>query len=299
MKKLNLLGVCAAALLLATSCQDEKGLGHNRGDEAVVSFNIGTPQIATRAFSDGTTATQLQYAVYDEKGNILDELTVTDGTINLSTTVNLKLTTGNTYTVVFWAAEKNAPYTVDFQNKTMTVDYDAAKTIANDEKRDAFLNDTTFTVEGNMDMDVHLRRPFAQLNIGTSDHASSISAGYEVTQTAVEVNAYTTLNILTGEVSNQQIVKYNFADIPADTETFPVSGYKHISMNYILVDADKETNDVKFHYTNGTKDKVRTFGSVPLQRNYRTNIYGQLLTSNVDINVIVIPDYKDDHEKQY
>lgn len=33
----------------------------------------------------------------------------------------------------------------------------------------------------------------------------------------------------------------------------------------------------------------RTFTSVPLQRNYRTNIYGSLLTNSVDFNVVIEP----------
>ena len=50
-------GMMAATMLVATSCTDEPMVG---GDEATVSFSISTPEIATRAYSDGTTATQLQ-----------------------------------------------------------------------------------------------------------------------------------------------------------------------------------------------------------------------------------------------
>ena len=69
---------------------------------ATVSFEVETPQIATRAYSDGTTATVLQYAVYDANGEIIDAFTKTAETINISKTVELQLTTGNTYSVLFW-----------------------------------------------------------------------------------------------------------------------------------------------------------------------------------------------------
>lgn len=289
MKKNFLFGIFAAAtMLLATSCQQDGITNLNYGDKATVSINLATPEVATRAYSDGTTATHLQYAVYNAAGDLLDELTVTNETINLKKNVSLKLTTGNTYTLVFWAAAPNAPYTVDFPNKTMSIDYSAAKTLANDEGRDAFLVDTTFTVTGNLDLDLFLRRPFAQLNIGTSDTEDTRKAGYDVVQTKVEVLAYRTLHLIDGTVGESYNVVYDWNAIPQG-ETFPVAGHDYMAMNYILVPADKEIIDVKFSYTDGTTEKNRTFGSVPVRRNYRTNLYGQLFTSDVTVDLEIMP----------
>ena len=129
MKKI-LLSMMAATMIFATSCENELELGA-AGEESVVSFTIATPDMGSRAYSDGTTATKLQYAVYNAAGEELTDLTVTNGEIHGSTTVNLKLTTGNTYSVIFWAAAEDAPYAVNFANKTMTVDYTNAD--SNDE----------------------------------------------------------------------------------------------------------------------------------------------------------------------
>lgn len=60
-------------------------------------------------------------------------------------------------------------------------------------------------------------------------------------------------------------------------------------MNYVLVPDYKTIADVTLDYTNGTTPMKRTFTSVPLQRNYRTNIYGSLLTNSVDFNVVIEP----------
>ena len=238
------------------------------------------------------TAKVLQYAVYDSEGNILSDLSETDATINGSTTVKLQLTTGNTYSVIFWAAAPQAPYTVDFDAKTMTVDYSAA--VSNDEARDAFFKYHTFTVKGAQTETIELKRPFAQLNIGAADYAASASAGYTPTQSAVVVkNVYSTLNLASGAVSDDVVAEFALADIKKD-ETFPVAGNEYLAMNYLLVGADKETVEVEFSYTDGSNAKTRTVGSVPVQRNYRTNIYGKLLTSDVDINVEIEPDYEDD-----
>ena len=278
-------------MMFATSCENELDLGTNAGENAQVTFSVGTPEIATRAYSDGQTATVLQYAVYDAEGNELTDLRVTDAEIHGSTTVNLQLTTGNTYSVIFWAAAKDAPYTVDFAAKTMTVDYN--KAVSNDETRDAFYKYHTFTVKGAQTETIELKRPFAQLNIGTADYAASTSAGYTPVNSAVTVKSiYNTLNLWDGEVSGETEVTYDYAAI-AKNEAFPVAGYEYLAMNYLLVAADKALVDVEFAYTetDATAAKTRTVGSVPVQRNYRTNIYGNLLTSDVDINVEIKPEY--------
>ena len=290
MKK-YLLGMSAMAMLFATSCQDDMNLPGNVGETTTVAFNVATPQISTRAYSDGATATVLQYAVYDETGAELTDLTERDATINGSAEVKLQLTTGNTYSVIFWAAAQDAPYAVDFANKTMTVDYSAA--LSNDENRDAFYKYHTFTVNGAQTETIELKRPFAQLNIGTSDYAAAKNAGYEPKYSMVTVPVYTTLNLSTGKVDGQVTKEFAYNAIPTN-ETFPVAGNDYLAMNYLLVGAEKETVDIIFNCKD-TNDavKTRTVGSVPVQRNYRTNIYGQLLTSDVDVNVEIKPEYNE------
>ena len=290
MKKIVHFWVATFLMLFVTSCQKEVG-----GDNATVSFNIGTPKIATRAFSDGTTATVLQYAVYDAEGNELTDFTVTDGIIHGSTVVNFNLVTGNTYSVIFWAAAENAPYVIDFAQKTMTVDYAKEKTLCNDESRDAFFAYHTFTVTGAQTETIELKRPFAQINIGTNDYAEAAKAGYEPTKSSVKVNSvFTTFNFVDGTVSGETTVTYDYADIVKDS--FPVVGYEYLAMNYVLVAAEKTVVDIEFAHTavDTSMAKTRTVGSVPVQRNYRTNIYGKLLTSDVEINVVIEPEYEEE-----
>ena len=291
MKKKLLFGMMAA-LTLAASCQNDFDYVPTGEETAQVTFNVGAPEMATRAFSDGATATVLQYAVYNAEGNELTDLTVTDAEIHGSTTVNLQLTTGNTYSVIFWAAAENAPYTVDFDAKTMTVDY--ANAVSNDEKRDAFYAYHEFTVTGSQTETVYLKRPFAQLNIGTSDYDAAEAAGYAPAYSYVKVPVSAELNLVDGTVDTAAEVEFKLASIPANEE-FPVADYDYLSMNYLLVAAEKEVVDIEFGYSenNTTVEKSRIVGSVPVQRNHRTNIYGQLLTSDVDVNIEIKPGYDD------
>ena len=80
------LMMASTAMLFATSCEKDVEVTPT----SVVTFNVGSPELVSRAYSDGMTATVLQYAVYDETGAELTALTKKDATINGSTTVNLQ-----------------------------------------------------------------------------------------------------------------------------------------------------------------------------------------------------------------
>ncbi len=300
MKKI-FFGIVALVAMVATSCQQSLDeLNVVGGGDATVTFNVGA---GSRAYSDGKTATNLQWAVYAVTDNgtsqTLSHLSALNGskTFELSTTVEFQLTTGNKYAVIFWADADNSPYTVTFgtYGATMTVDYNSAK--SNDENRDAFYKYHEFTVSGSQTESVELKRPFAQLNIGTNDFEVSKNAGYTVSHVKVEVPAYKTLDLVSGEATGDvtTAVLFDYAAIPT-TETFPVSEHQYMAMNYVLMNSAKETFDVTFTYAtdeNGANAKSRTVGSVPFQRNHRTNLYGQLLTSNVAVNVEIKPEYDD------
>ncbi|MBQ5775508.1 MAG: hypothetical protein IIW06_00695, partial [Bacteroidaceae bacterium] len=172
MKKNLFFGLFATmVLLLTTACQKENDLLGN--GEATISFEISTPQMATRAFSDGATATQLQYAVYDADNKRIKRIAPATTTINGSTQVSIQLAAGKEYNVLFWAAAPDAPYELDFTNLKMNVVYADAETnykaLCNDERRDAFYCYYNVMADRTKTEKVTLRRPFAQLNIGTND----------------------------------------------------------------------------------------------------------------------------------
>lgn len=285
----------AAAALLVTSCNDEMDNGLKTGDEGTVTFTAQLPsEMGTRAFADGLTAKHLQYAVYEAGQSTPlpvfgDETTVVGEAEmnNLKQTVSLKLTTGKTYDVIFWAdATTDSPYTFNPASQEVSVDY--SKVNNNSDNCDAFFKKETITVSGNQSVDVKLTRPFAQVNIGTDDFDAAKASGLEVTQTEVVAKAFATLNLATGEVSDEADRTFTMKAIPTASDgEFPVAGgYKYLSMDYLLVGADKATVDVAFNYGG---PQSRTFTNVPVQRNYRTNIYGSLLTNTTDFNVVIEP----------
>ena len=285
----------AAAALLVTSCNDEMDNGLKTGDDGTVTFTAQLPsEMGTRAFADGLTAKHLQYAVYEAGQSTPlkvfgDETTVVGEAemVNLKKSVTLKLTSGKSYDVIFWAdATTDSPYTFNPASQEVSVDY--SKVNNNSDNCDAFFKKETITVSGNQSVDVKLTRPFAQVNIGTDDFDAAKASGLEVTQTEVVAKAFATLNLATGKVSDEADRTFTMKAIPTTSDgEFPVAGgYKYLSMDYLLVGADKATVDVAFNY-GGPQN--RTFTNVPVQRNYRTNIYGSLLTNTTDFNVVIEP----------
>lgn len=307
MNKKLFLGVFAAAgILLATSCQKDELDAVQTGNEATVSFTLGVEgEVQTRAISDGLTANRLVYAVFDEEGNRITTIAKVDKDANFPTTENITLAKGQTYKVAFWAQNSaTSAYVLD-DDMNLTIDY--TNSANNDENRDAFFKTETFTVTGNAQINVVLKRPFAQINVGVTkaDWDAAVASGIEIATSKVVIkNAFTNMDLIDGSVSGETEVVYDFGATPkSSNEVLKVDldkdgtaeEYHYLSMSYILVDAQKSTlQDLyfTFHPTSGN-DIVFDEGlnNVPVQRNWRTNIIGQILTGNIDFNISIDPIY--------
>ncbi len=286
----------ASLLMLGTSCSSEEVAPVT--SESAVTLSVTLPDgIQSRAFGDGTTAQKLQMLVLDGE-TALPVFTGADPTvlstdINLTKQVTLRLAAGKTYKVVCWAAAEGAPYTFDPATRTVTANYEGALT--GDEKLDAFYAAQDITVTGNTTETVKLYRPFAQLNIGTNDLAAAKAAGFDAKTVKVTVPTYKSLNLVTGAVEAGDPVAVPFGEGALPTgENFPKTGYEYLSMNYLLMSADKQLVDLEFT-VKAADGSIRTLpvSAVPVQRNYRTNIYGSLLTNSVNINVEIVPAFEE------
>ena len=296
MKKYFFSSLALVAMMFAgTSCSSEE-VAPVTG-ESTVTLSVTLPDgIQSRAFGDGTTADSLTMLVLDGKTALPvftgDDPTVLSTDINLTKQVTLRLAAGKTYKVVCWASAKKSPYTFDTATRKVSANYDGAKT--SDEALDAFYAVKDITVQGNTTETVKLYRPFAQLNIGTNDLAAAKAAGFDAKTVKVTVPTYKSLNLVTGAVEAGDPVAVPFGEGALPTgETFPKAGYEYLSMNYLLMSADKQLVDLEFT-VKAADGSIRTLpvNAVPVQRNYRTNIYGSLLTNSVNINVEIVPAFE-------
>lgn len=307
MKKFFSFALMGAAALFMASCSEDETLSTQNSDTSIVTFTVSQPGIQTRAFSDGTSASTLYYAVYQVTD---DELSYVEGISgsqtdafddNLQATVTLQLVNGNEYDVIFWAESPDQDiYTLDFDSSEPSVSITTDNYVSSVEANDAFYKfHEVGIVTGGISETIELTRPLAQLNWGTSDLEAVEAAGVSDLQTKVTISSGigNKLTFQTGEVENTtEEVVFALADIPTDEE-FPVSGYEYINMNYILFAADKGVVDATLTVsgTGMDNDMELEISQVPLQRNYRTNIYGSLLTSTVDYTIEIVPEYEDEY----
>ena len=312
MKNFLYWSAASIAALALTSCAQEEIQPVN--PDGLTTIEITLPeQIATR-YGEGDKATNLFVAVYPKGANDVlmtnlngaqEGLTVNNfAPGSLTTTVQIQLVKNNSYDLIFWAESgdaKSAPYTFSPENKTVTVDYTGMTNF--DDDRDAFyahLDD--FTANGQT-VSVTLNRPFAQINIGTDDLAAYLRAaganvktqnfGMKVTGVANVLNlgngTVSSTDTFNGEVTVAQ------AELPTTvTDAFPNVNYtgtlQYLDMGYFLVgDLNVEKTNLEVALSVGSNAAFATYSNVPAQMNFRTNIYGSLLTNKENFNISIDP----------
>ena len=303
MKKTINLMLAMAALFLSASCQKDVLTHDPDKADAVVTFNVNVPEgIQTKAISDGTGATVLYYEVWNGTNIVAD---ATAEIVNYQAVIDFKLVRGLQYTFIFWAQHQFAPYTVT-DLKAIKMNYLNNTTgIGNDEKRDAFYG----VIENLMISDdiaaqsVTLKRPFAQLNFGASDmfiEIEGVKTPITVTKTSINVkNLSTTFNPLTPSLGdNNAEATFNANEI-ITTEDLKVNSdtYKYISMNYLLFSGEDNTVDVTADFDISINETALepaslSFDNLPVKRNYRTNIIGNLFTEESSVAILLDPDYE-------
>lgn len=300
MKKALFSFAAIASMLMLGACSSEEPAVEPAGAKSTVAVELQLPDGLQSRCGEGTTATDLTYAVYEHgKKEALAVCTGgADATIGkatmsgLKTTITLQLTTGKEYDFVFFAAAPNSIYSFDKANQTVTANYTGLK--ANEESLDAFFNTTTYKVVGNATISAKLYRPFAQLNILTDDVTASSAAGFAPQDTKVVVkDVANKLNLVTGAIEGEAELTYDYNTLAAGKMTIKGKDYDYLAMNYLLVN-EKKTVEVGFG-VKSTKNEERaiTFNNVPVQRNFRTNIYGSLLTNALNVNVEIIPGFNE------
>ena len=316
MKRLLVSLIALSATLLMASCAKEQLLPQESGSEASVSFMLGLQNsLQTKAIGDGTGANKLEYAVFDVTGKRIEGIKKVSKEVTFPTTETITLAKGQTYRIAFWAQNKACTaYTVS-NDMVVTINYEEAS--GNDETRDAFFKTVEVTVTGDAELDVELTRPFAQINVGvtTEDWNTAVAAGITITESKAEVKqAASTLNLLDGKVAKPVDVTFNFANIPDPDEALSVDldgegpeDYKYLSMNYILPfdattgDASTTLEDLEFTFRPVAGNDItltKGLDAVPVQRNWRTNIVGQILSGDLSLNISIDPGFNGDNNHE-
>lgn len=335
MKKFFYSLFAAATMLFATTSCTEDEIVSQDGNEVNVSFTVQTNgTTGSRAIADGVDvgkgnmANTLVYAVYED-GNSSDVLiqNTVEETEEGKFTVTIPLAKNITYDIVFFAYNEEGNAFGITKENARTINLQELKLneklLANEEAYDAFFKTVNDYSPSAGNTTVTLNRPFAQLNAGTTlqDLADAADLDVVVTNSKIVVKkAHNQFNAFTGEATGETELEYtstpiltttseavkqesqNGASFEFKNETFNVKGEKetfyYLSLAYVLACDEKELYDVDVTFYRNTDDEVNTL-SIPnlnLQRNYRTNIIGNLLTSKETFKVVIDPIFA---EKEY
>ena len=295
-----------AGVFAATSCSQEELYTETEGDFVEASFTIETPDaILSRAIGDGTTVDQVACAVFDANGDEMKQLRDTIEIVGQKAQYNVRLAKGQKYRVAFFAYNEEANAYDGTDMKKIQV---LGNQASNVEGRDAFTakSDITPTTAAIKET-VTLRRPFAQLNLGAypEDIEAAKNAGIEVKKSKVTVtNVYTAFNAYEDKVVEGEgattTVTFALNAIPTEALKVDVDRnntitddekFAYLALNYILVGnegSEKSLVDVTFEWESKdskTNAPGSTFNNIPVQRNYRTNIVGSLLTNPAEFNI--------------
>ena len=308
----------AAALLLASCQRDELQGGSISGEERVVTVTAVMPSDPVEVRSndkpgDGTLANRCLMQVYvvdNPQAPIAYGEPQTAAVSNLSATFETRLMSGHDYRLVFWADCATAPDAESGEYKDKYYSTEGFPTEVslistafrgNQDELDAFFGETSVTTKqlaaGPVSVTADLTRPFGQLNIYATDYAqipveSMKPAAVNIAFTSI----YTSIDLTTGKLSGLEPVTYAAAVTPHDAET------GHLTFDYLLATGEEDAiADFTMNFYTSADATAEaadpyTFSSIPVRRNYITNVRGNLLTDRTEIEVDIEPRFDEEYK---
>ena len=327
MKSNQILALLAAtALLLLTSCQrDELQGGSISGEEVTVSISAVVPGDGGAVVKsndnpgNGSEVNRCILEVYlleGEDGSATANLYGTRQVVKVENLTaafeDLNLITGQKYRLVLWADHVDDPENglgtdlyYDTENLPSVSYKSGTEYESNEDRRDAFFKVEEFELDGPEDRTVSLTRPFGQINIITTDYGLIPSTHSDLLPVKVKLafpRIPTSIDLVNGTVNDMDEVTTLTAVDIAGLDVDGEEDSKQLSFDYILAPAEGQTVVSEFTMSflkdDGTTPVAKdyTFENIPVQRNYRTNVSGALLTDRAGVDVVVEPRFDGDEE---
>ena len=303
-----MIAAAVAGLFAAASCQKEQ-VASVKGGEATVTLTVAVPEaIQTRAIAQAEKANIVYFevwnsdwtkelAVYDKD----DALYTSEAVQGRKANIELTLVADQTYNFIFWAQnERCGAYSWETL-KNVNVDYSVMQPNGNDDVYDAYYAVKTIKVNGAINETVVLYRPFAQLNFA-SERMSTSFGKVEVGATNVTVTGLaTSFNTLegVGEVESPVSVTFAANGLATTDEMLQTNGkeYTWITMDYMFMMGESDLVAVDASFNVGMDVPVQhAIANVPLKKNYRTNIIGDIFAADAKLQIIIDQAFLKDDE---
>ena len=310
--------VLAASMLFACSQEEivdvTKGEGHQMTFKVELPANAASRTVGGVVIGSGTQADQLIYAMYEHgketklvKGVVADDA---DGNDDGTFTVTVPMAKDIKYDLLFLAYnETNSAFAINETDPKETnlkaLTFKTEQT-PNVDAYDAFvgrLENQGITAESTTS--VTLRRPFAQVNAATTEQdlkdANTLLASVVKSQLVIK-NVPNVYNVLSEEIVDPDnnvaditytatpiLVRDNVQSGEYSNETITVSGeeYHYLTLAYVLAGKGSSTHEATFEFLREGGDVVSTLNipNLPIQRNYRTNVVGSLVTKQENYEI--------------
>ncbi len=286
MKRLTFLSLFMGLLAGLVSCQkdDSKPIEQNPLTTLTVRIPKGLQTKAAADYGQGAQINRCILEIY-RNGQLYGDRQTVAVTGSQATFSGLQLVASQTYDLVLWA-DCGDGLTDKYYNTTdlsaVTVNADNKTYTGNDDGFDAFYAKESYTVEGSFSKEITLRRPFGQLNVKTNDLGSIAHEDLKPAQVRVSFTSIPTeFNVLTGEAGSPQPVTY--------TASIEDATAGELTVDYILATpAQAELADFSMVFLSADGTEIATnesFRNIPIRRNYRTNVSGNLVTKQGTISV--------------
>ena len=315
-----LFAIATLVLLFAVSCQrDELQGGSISGEEVSVSISAvmpegGEPVVRSATDpGDGSDVNRCIMSIYLADEGLADgpilyaDKVIAQVSGKTAVFPDQRLVSGHKYRFVFWADYvtdnssedgRAADLHYDTQNFPTVSFNDEAAYKSNDDTRDAFFLSEVVKVSGPSTQSFELRRPFGQLNIITNDWGAipdEAAAQLRPAKVKLTFNGVpNTIDLLTGEVSDAADILGEAVEVSKIAQD---GDAKHLSFDYILAKPDDQTilsgftMDFLADDGNTKVTDTYTFTNIPVQRNYQTNVRGNLLTDRTGVEIEVVPEF--------
>ena len=325
MKAKYLAITAAAAALLLSACQrNELGGGSLSGEEVTVSISAVMPDGGSAVVKsdtepgDGSLANRCIMQIYylpDGESGSADPIPYGDRvTVAVSGMKALfpdqRLVSGHDYRFVFWADHVTDNSSAEALAQDLHYDTEEFPIVSfkeeedgklsyssNDDTRDAFFTAEVRNISGPSSLSFDLKRPFGQLNIITTDwgvipgdvvdqlRPSKVRLDFKLLPNSID--------LVSGKVNGSEDIVSEVA-----VSRVPENGdSKQLSFDYILAKDGEQTflADFTMNFLLDGTDVTDpyTFTNIPVQRNYQTNVSGNLLTDRTGIEVEVVPNFND------
>lgn len=282
----------AAMAVLAGACAKEQ-VASGDGETVEMTFNVDVPEttITTKGLSDAAQVDELRFQLFIKEGT--GYKMVQDQTVpvtNKKAAVKASLVKQQHYEAAFWAQASGTDFyeTTDLRAVKMNI----AKVKANEPKMDAFWMNDGFTANVARTKTIIMKRALAQVNFGTVVPTGADALSITKSQVVMK-GVPTTLNVLLGnkDSGSEDITFQDNAPISGEKLIIADGGtqYDYVATAYVFAPKSGDLlTDVsaKVTFNNGNYTTISA-PNVPIHRNYRTNILGNLLSVDGEWNITI------------